>query len=553
MKLAKIFILRNRGHETRITDTNNAHVTRTRLTAVVLLSLAMATIFALPTFGARPVRVAILPFQIHSSEDLGYLKSGIYDIISSRLVASGQIDVTGKSRIERVLAEMRPARVTEEVAREAGIRLKADYVLLGSITKIGDFISIDARLMDPEGKNPPSAVFAQTKGLDQLMVKVDEFARDIGGKILREPSAVAKEGEVKAETPSLVRRKKSSIVHGQEGVGFQRSQEFPFEIKGLDIGDVDGDGENEIVVMGEKEVRIYEYQENKIRLFKKLSGSRRDHFTTLNAVDLNRNGVAEIVVTNLRNNRLRSFILEYEEGRFRKIIDGQKFFFRVLQFDGKGQGLFGQKMGFGKPFSKYVYRFPFKGGKFVKGEKTRLPKGLSIFGLTTADINSDGTDEIIGLDESEHLKVIRKDGEVFEELWRSSDYYGGSDNSFEYWVNTSARNAVVYVPCRVLTADLDRDGRVDVITCKNTFSLGRIIERVRSHKTGEMVNLSWDGMGLSESWSTRPVVGYIADYQIGDIDGDGLDEMLVGLVKKKDTLLISLEGRKSVLLFYDFP
>jgi TolB-like protein len=139
MKLTKIFIS---------TDTENGPRTRTRSLAILLLSLAMMTIFTLPTFAAGPPRVAILPFQIHSAEDLGYLKEGIFDVISSRLTASGEIDVIGKSRIEGVLMEMRPSRLTEEVAREAGVRLKADYVALGSITKIGDFISLDARLID---------------------------------------------------------------------------------------------------------------------------------------------------------------------------------------------------------------------------------------------------------------------------------------------------------------------------------------------------------------------------------------------------------------------
>ncbi|MFB0505547.1 MAG: hypothetical protein ACETWT_02330, partial [Thermodesulfobacteriota bacterium] len=77
--------------------TENGHGSRTRYTAILLLSLATLTILALPTPGANPPRVAILPFQIHSAEDLGYLKEGIVDIISSRLAASGEIDVIGKS------------------------------------------------------------------------------------------------------------------------------------------------------------------------------------------------------------------------------------------------------------------------------------------------------------------------------------------------------------------------------------------------------------------------------------------------------------------------
>jgi TolB-like protein len=126
---------------------------------ILLLLLFLSLASSLPAQG--PLRVAILPFQIHSAENLAYLKEGIYDIISSRLTASGEIHVIGKSRIENVLIEMRPARITEEVVREAGTRLKADYVVMGSITKIGDFISLDARLIDTKGGKPARSAHGQ--------------------------------------------------------------------------------------------------------------------------------------------------------------------------------------------------------------------------------------------------------------------------------------------------------------------------------------------------------------------------------------------------------
>ena len=290
MKLGKILIP---------ISTDPGHGPRTRLSAVVLLSLAMVTIFSLSTARA-PLRVAILPFQIHSAENLGYLKEGVYDIISSRLTASGEIHAIGKSGIERVLAEMRPQRLTEEVAREAGRRLEADYVVLGSLTKIGDFISLDARLIDIESPKPPSGVFAQTKGLDQLMAKVDEFARDIGGKILGKPTVIGKEGEPRAKTPYIVRPKKSPVIHAQEGVGFQRSQEFPFETIGLDIADVDGDGKNEIVIMDKHNLWVYKYSEERLRLKRKLKGKTHQDFLALDVADVNGNGTAEIFVTSFR-------------------------------------------------------------------------------------------------------------------------------------------------------------------------------------------------------------------------------------------------------------
>jgi len=482
---------------------------------------------------------------------LGYLKEGIYDVISSRLAASGEIDVIGKSTIERVLAEIHPSRLTEDVAREAGIRLKADYVVLGSITKIGEFISLDARLMDITEQKPASGAFAQTKGLDQLMGKVDEFARDIGGKILGEPTAIAKKGEVKAKTPYIVRPKKSPIMHAQEGVGFQKSQKFPFEIKGLDIADVDGDGQNEIVFMDKNTLWIYQYIEERLRLFGKLRGTANQNFLTLDVADVNGNGIAEIFVTSVAGEDLNSFILEYEENGFRKISDRNGWYFRVLDLPRKGPTLLGQKMGMEESFSGPIYQFLWKKNTFAKDEKLKLPKETQLLGLAIADITGDGKDEIIRFDSGDHLRVLSTDGKDL--LYKTSSRYGGSGNFFdrESVSDMLPRDHIakrVYLPGRIVLLDLDEDGKIEVIVNKNHFATGRLIERFRAFDRGEVYDLAWDGMMLAEHWRTKEIPGYIADYQVKDFDNDGERELVVAMVSQFKATKRSKDSR---ILFFE--
>jgi TolB-like protein len=541
-KRAKIFD--STGHE---------HGRRTRLSSIVLLSLAMVIISVVPTLGENPIRVAILPFQIHSAEDLGYLKEGIYDVISSRLAASGEIDVIGKSTIEGVLAEMRPPRLTEEVAREAGARLRADYVVLGSITKIGDFISLDARLMDIKGQKPPSGAFAQTRGLDQLMGKVDEFARDIGGKILGEPPVMAKEGEVGAKAPYIVRPKKSPIVQTQQDVGFQKSQKFPFEIKGLDIADVDGDGKNEIVLMDTHNLWIYHYIEERLRLFKRLKGKAQQDFLTLDVADVNGNGTAEIFVTGVRGEDLNSFILEYEQDRFKSVGDKNRWYFRVLDLPRRGPTLLAQRMGLEDSFSGPIYQFAWKKNRFSKDKKLKLPKGTQLFGLAIADITGDGKDEIIQFDHADYLRVLSSDGKDL--LYRTPNRYGGTDTFLdrESVPETGRRDGTeagkrVYLQGRILVRDLDGDGKVEVIVNKNHSATGRLIQRVRLYDRGEIYDLVWDGLMLAENWRTREIPGFIADYQVEDFDNDGQVELVVAMVSKFKPMQRSKESH---ILFFE--
>ncbi len=551
MKLSKIIMSKEYGHRSRTTD--HEHGRQRRRSAIVLLLLAMVTIFALPAFGVRPVRVAILPFQIHSAENLGYLKEGIFDIISSRLAASGEIDVIGKSGIERVLIEMRPSRLSEEVAREAGIRLKADYVALGSITKIGDFISLDARLIDIKGQKPPSGVFAQTKGLDQLMGKVDEFARELGNTILGKPTTTAKTAEPKEKTPYIVRPKEGAMVHGKEDVGFQKSQKFPFEIKGLDIADVDGDGKNEIVLMDKHTLWIYEYVEERLRLFRKLRGRAKQNFLALDVADVNGNGTAEIFVTSVTGEDLSSFILEYEEDRFKRISDRSRWYFRVLDLPQKGPTLLGQKMGSEESFSGSIYQFSWKGKRFARGKKLKLPKNISLFGLAIADITGDGREEILRFDHADRLRVLSTDGKDL--LYRTPSSYGGSNTFFdrESVPEIGRRDGTelgkrVYLQGRIVVLDLDGDGRMEVIVNKNHFSSGRLLKRVRLYDKAQVYDLVWDGMMLAENWRTREIPGYIADYQVKDFDNDGERELVVAMVSQSQLLERSTDSQ---ILFFE--
>ena len=65
-----------------------------------------------------------------------------------------------------------------------GKRVGADFIVLGSITKIHEYISLDARLISVGEEKPPVTAYTQQKGIDNVMVKINEFARDIGLKIL---------------------------------------------------------------------------------------------------------------------------------------------------------------------------------------------------------------------------------------------------------------------------------------------------------------------------------------------------------------------------------
>jgi TolB-like protein len=267
--------------------------------------------------------VAILPFQIHSQENLDYLREGIYDMLSSRIAAEGKIIVVERTVVERAFYEERPTRLDETVAKSIGKRAGADYIVLGSLTKIGDYISLDARLISITEEKPPLGAFTQHKGIEDVMLKIGDFALDIGYKITGRRAATGRPADTRHPYLSLRRPELGRI--DPEGLSFKKSPSLSFEIKGLDIGDVDGDKKNELIMMDRHNLYIFNYDGERLKLVLKVEQGSEHNFLTLDVADVNRNGVAEIIVTSVVEDNLQSFILEYEQGAFKKVVEGSNW------------------------------------------------------------------------------------------------------------------------------------------------------------------------------------------------------------------------------------
>ena len=523
----------------------------------ILICLFLTFILIFPSSSITQTRdpgkiykVAILPFLIHSQENLDYLREGIYDILSSRITVEGKIVVVERSIVEQALYEERPMRLDETAATKIGMRVGADYIVLGSLTKIGNYISLDARLISITEEKPPLGVYTQHKGIDDVMVKIGDFAQDIGYKILGRRAMVGRPTEPKH--PYIIQPRRDIGRIGPEGLGFKKSQTFNFEIKGLDIGDVDGDKKNELVVMDNHNLYIFKYDGDKLTLFQKIEHGFQHNFLTLDVADVNRNGYAEIIVTSVVEDDLRSFILEYEGGKFRKITEKAGWYFRVLDHPKDGPILMGQRMGSEGIFVGPIYRFVWKKKSFEKGAKLPLPKETKIFGFTMANIRGEGKPDIVIFDKLENLSIISENGKA---IW-GGERFGGTNNFYDTRkkkqdVYRPGEPVRVYIPGRILTRDLDGDGIPEVIVNKNEFSSGTFLARVRSFKKGEIFNLIWDEDGLRTNWKTREINGYIADYQIKDADNDGEEELVVAVVPTAESIL-SRESKSNLLFFKIF-
>ncbi|MBN1883059.1 MAG: VCBS repeat-containing protein [Deltaproteobacteria bacterium] len=525
---------------------------------ISILTVVICLIFAMVGFAQDDITVAIVPFTINSPEDVDYLEGAIYDMMASRLSVDDRIAVMERTKVERLLGGNYSGTIDEDNAVTLGNRLGADYIILGSLTKLGETFSMDAKMYSVSEGERATSVYAQGSGLDSLIPKVNEFARNMNFKILGYVPAEGVAGYMgeSVENPNFIYATRDLMSK----TDFRKSPFWDIQIKGVDVGDVDGDQLNETVVIDKNEVWIYKRGKEEFELFMTFKGRPINNFLTVDVLDLNGNGYDEIFISNVDKGRVRSLVIEYDpaSGEFERIDKNISFFMRSFAFPGEEPILLGQKMGMGVDdvYHGDLFRVDYIDGKYEKGQMMKFPGGTAIYGTSLpVDIDFDGAAELVVVDEQNHLRIISSDGST---EWKSDEFWGGVVNYFltkegEDRLSSGADDVgetyEAYVQGRIFITDLNNDNNFEILINKNISETMNLLPRFRLYETSEIYNLSWDGFNLSENWQSRVIDGYVADYQLKDIDSDGINELVVAVVFSFE--MTALIPAKSGVLIYE--
>ena len=522
-----------------------------RIILVLLVSSIFTFISLIPSqaFSAQgPKRVAILPFTMNADRNLDYLREGILDMLSSRLAWKEKVVVLEKEVVKKAYAQVQPP-FNRDKALAIGKDLHVDYIILGSLTVFGESVSLDAKILDVATSKDLNAVFGHSKGMDEVIPKIDEFAMKSIAMITGRHHPQSYPVYRAAGGPPAARQP-SAFIEAEGQAQFWKSPAIPIEIRGLDIGDVDGDGANETVVLGPQAIRIYDHSGEKFVLQKELLGPGLNNYLSIDVADINGNGVAEIFVTNMVNKGLESFVIEFREGAFVKIVTNAKWFFRVIQGTGD-PALVGQKMGSDGKFYGTVNRLVWEEDRYAQADPIPLPRKAIVCGFNLIDIDGRGEAEVVFIDNDDNIQVFPMKG---DRLWISEEYFGGTQNllvSRPEGLKTAAPDIeeILYLQPRLLA--LNRGARPEVIVIKNISGSKRLLGRSKFFSNSEIHGLVWDGLGLSEKWRTKKIHAYTADFQIKDIDNDGENELVVGIIKAGSSIKSMLGKGESRVLVYE--
>jgi TolB-like protein len=487
-----------------------------------------------------PKRVAILPFAMNADRDLSFLQEGIMDMLASRLAWKGEVQVLEKGQVKRQVAQSE-GPVDRAKALEVGRALQADYVIFGSLTVFGESVSLDARILDVAKEEELMTAFKQTKGMDEVIPTVNQFAMDINEKIMGRSMAPA--AAVAASVPEKPKGPGGLAAVGEdfEGTEVQKVQGFKVQIVSLDVGDVDGDGKNELVLADKSKVYIYKWENNAFALFKTVEGGLSAEYINMSLGDLDQNGRAEIYVSSLASDSASSSVLEWDGNGFKKIVKGQRWLLRVIDFPGQGQTLVGQRRAVGGSFRGKVQFLKREGDGLAPAGPLDLPSQANVFNFAVADLQGNGMKSTVLLDSSDYLRLYNPAKEV---IWKSEDYYGGSIT----YIETDLDKNWYFISVPIYITDVDEDGKKEVMICKNHSGSGRFVRRFRYYSSGTLQFLTGDPAGLSVKWTTRKAAGPIVGYRVADVDHDGLKELVVAAVTKEAKMLIA---PRSQVVVYD--
>lgn len=486
-------------------------------------------------------KFSVLPFKVNGPEEYRYLSQGIQSMIFSRL--------NTPTKLEPIEINKEIAKNPLNIQKEYGL----NYLIWGDVTILGNSISINIKYLDESNKIKTKTI---TSSQDALISKFDNeiklFKKELLG-IKEEPKRQTIQENKIPSTPQAINPSfeyATPTVEGQRG--YIRTQSLPYAMVGMDIGDGDGDGRNEVFIISKNTVYAYLLINNKLKLLHQYNIGKNTEALNINVFDYNRDGYSEIFISSVDNEgEPNSLVLSFKNKKFKLEKDRIKYFINVKRIPPDySKRLIGQAKGLGRLFSPDIHEVITMSGEYRLGPSINLPKDANVFNFTY--IPEKDSYKIVTVNDYGHLKVYNNNLSL---IYQTDKSYAGSSTKIAtsnampgLGKNITDPKNMYYLPTRLVVSDLERDGNFELIVALNMSVSSMFFSRYRDYPEGQIHALFWDGVGLNLKWKTKTIKGSIMDYGFGDIDNDAQDELYLGINTHPGP--IGLKSKRTIVLFY---
>lgn len=505
----------------------------------------------------------VFPFTVEGPQGYGYLEKAIPSTLSARLFWQDKAQaVKGQSAAK--------APASESAAAKAQSAAGADFAVWGKVVVMGNDCTLEVTGRDTAGKTWHKTAQSPVNGLTGAVQKIaDGLSADMFGRPARGGSAAAPGGkqvnQMNADIVVNETGQQEVYLNPQfryQGAGSSdgsrlTSSKLPYTMVDFAVGKFVGDGKNQVAVLGEHKLYIYAWEAGKLKQLAEATVSMANMAYSMRAIDLDRNGTQELVISTFQedNNRPYSFIYTYSGGKLREFCPRSEYFLSVANLPPNfTPALVGQAWDSVKLFQPGVYLMNKAGDKYTFGTKLVLPEGTNVFNFAwmPGDAKGEG-DRLMVLTAAERLQVYTAKG---NKIHLTMEQYSGSSAGMEHYKSMPGLGVDTryqlpdkyYAPMRMVAVDLERKGEYVLLVNKPISTASQFFNRYRFFPQGEIHALYWDGVGMGLKWKTRRIRGSVSDIQIGDLNNDGVMDLIVGINTHPGALGVS--QRQSIITAY---
>jgi outer membrane protein insertion porin family len=145
-----------------------------------LVCVLLICLFPPCVYSQSAKKVAVLPFRINAQEDLSYLSTEIPNLIKNDLKREGA-EIVEPDPVD--ITAWADTGAEELDAKRIGLKQGLDFVVWGSLTRIGQKLSLDVKVIESFTTEGTSTFFVAVEGIENLLVSVQKVSREIGFKL----------------------------------------------------------------------------------------------------------------------------------------------------------------------------------------------------------------------------------------------------------------------------------------------------------------------------------------------------------------------------------